>query len=118
MDHILRLAYPGGKANINMGQFFPANAYKRKKLLALIRESYEDPYEYYDQILGHLNLAIDRMSAEMRSAEARYTEYQQLAKDLAVYKGVLSAAKREIAVFETAKDRLIKEKQWWVLQKG
>lgn len=113
MDYILRLVYPGGKSSINMQQFFPANADKRKKLLMLIRESYEDPYELIDQVLEYLQQAVVRMEEEAGSAKARYKEYQRLAKDVAVYKNILSAAQRQVAVFENAKDRLIKEKQWW-----
>lgn len=51
MENRLRLTYPGGRMNINLRQFFPAPLEKKKKLLKVIRESFEDNEDIHTQIL-------------------------------------------------------------------
>lgn len=113
MDHILRAYYAGGKADLDLWQFFPTNGEKRKKLLELIRGSYENQDEMFRQVMDFLRYAADEMSREKEAAWERYKAYEELAKDKAIYESALSAAERQVKAFDRGREKFVKERLWW-----
>ena len=113
MENRLRLTYPGGRMNINLGQFFPAPLENKKKLLKVIRESFEDNEDIHTQILQFLKDAENDMWHEKDAASDRLAVFKEKAKTMKAYEGVLSAAEREVKHFEKMETAFSKERVWW-----
>lgn len=113
MENRLRLTYPGGRMNINLGQFFPAPLEKKKKLLKVIRESFEDNEDIHTQILQFLKDAENDMWHEKDAASDQLAVFKEKAKTMKAYEGVLSAAEREVKHFEKMEKAYNKERVWW-----
>lgn len=113
MENRLRLTYPGGRMNINLGQFFPAPLEKKKKLLKVIRESFEDNEDIHTQILQFLKDAENDMWHEKDAASDRLAVFKEKAKDKAIYESALSAAERQVKAFDRGREKFVKERLWW-----